>query len=196
MVNETPPHTATPYVLFQKLLCLEILLLCFLIVIEIIMYSAGTTMSYKNDLYGRHISTCQQTRGFAVLMLPICRWMWERLKKVKVAHTRLPSVGFRSWSRFLTVSLQVTWVKNPTVGCHYFQPGLQLPPWPLRGLLPILLLGNKGTMGVNSLPKTITRQRRDCDLNPGPYAPEYNTLTTRLPSHPWERVVIIISLDY
>ena len=39
-------------------------------------------------------------------------------------------------------------------------------------------------MGVNSLPKTVTRQRRDCDLNPGPSAPESNTLTTRLPSHP------------
>ena len=26
-------------------------------------------------------------------------------KKVKVAHTRLPSVGFQSWSRFLVVSL-------------------------------------------------------------------------------------------
>ena len=39
-------------------------------------------------------------------------------------------------------------------------------------------------MGVNSLPKTVTRQRRDCDLNPGPYAPESSTLTTRLPSRP------------
>jgi len=39
-------------------------------------------------------------------------------------------------------------------------------------------------MGVNSLPKTVTRQRRDCDLNPGPYTPESSTLTTRLPSHP------------
>jgi len=36
-------------------------------------------------------------------------------------------------------------------------------------------------MGVNSLPKTVTRQRRDCDLNPGPSAPESSTLTTRLP---------------
>ena len=27
-------------------------------------------------------------------------------------------------------------------------------------------------MGVNSLPKTVTRQRRDCDLNPGSSAPE------------------------
>ena len=36
------------------------------------------------------------------------------------------------------------------------------PEKPLRRLLPLLLL-------VNSLPKkTITRQRRDCDLNLGP----------------------------
>jgi len=39
-------------------------------------------------------------------------------------------------------------------------------------------------MGVNSLPKTVTRQRRDCDLNPGRTAPESSTLTTRLPSQP------------
>jgi len=38
-------------------------------------------------------------------------------------------------------------------------------------------------MGVNSLPKTVTRQRHDCDLNPGPSASESSTLTTRLPSH-------------
>ena len=36
---------------------------------------------------------------------------------------------------------------------------------------------------MNSLPKTVTRQRRGCDLNPGPSAPESSTLTTRLPSH-------------
>ena len=45
--------------------------------------------------------------------------------KVNVAHTRLPSVWFRSWSRFLAVSLQVTRVINPAVGCHYFLPGPQ-----------------------------------------------------------------------
>ena len=36
---------------------------------------------------------------------------------------------------------------------------------------------------MNSLHKTVTRQRRGCDLNPGPSAPESSTLTTRLPSH-------------
>jgi len=57
----------------------------------------------------------------------------EITKKVKVAHTRLPSVGFRSWSRFFAVSLQVTWVINRAVGCHYFSPGPQLPSQPLTG---------------------------------------------------------------
>jgi len=37
---------------------------------------------------------------------------------------------------------------------------------------------------VNSFPKTVTRQCRDCDLNPSPSAHESSTLTTRLPSHP------------
>ena len=42
-------------------------------------------------------------------------------------------------------------------------------------------------MGVNSLPKTVTPQRRGCDLNPGPSSPESSTLTTGLPSHPRSR---------
>ena len=36
-------------------------------------------------------------------------------------------------------------------------------------------------MGVNNPPKTVTRQRSDCDLNLGPFAPESSTLTIRLP---------------
>jgi len=36
---------------------------------------------------------------------------------------------------------------------------------------------------VNSLPKTVTRQRCDCDLNAVLSAPESSTLTARLPSH-------------
>ena len=37
---------------------------------------------------------------------------------------------------------------------------------------------------MNSLPKTVTRQRRGCDFSPGPSVPQSSTLTTRLPSHP------------
>jgi len=44
-------------------------------------------------------------------------------------------------------------------------------------------------MGVNSLPKNVTRQRHVCDLNPGPSASESSTLTTRLPSHPFRLVI-------
>ena len=44
-------------------------------------------------------------------------------------------------------------------------------------------------------PKTVTRQRRGCDLNPGPSAPESSTLTTRLPSHPKLRYRSIIHTD-
>ena len=58
-------------------------------------------------------------------------------------------------------------------------------------------------MGVNSLPKTVTRQRGDCDLNPGPSAPESSTLTTRLPSHPHitpcythKMAIVIVTTDY
>ena len=41
-------------------------------------------------------------------------------------------------------------------------------------------------MGVNSLPKTVTQQHHGCDLNLGPSAPESSTLTTQVPSHPWQ----------
>ena len=47
-------------------------------------------------------------------------------------------------------------------------------------------------MGVNSLPKTVSRQRRDCDLKPGPSAPESSTLTTRLPSHPLSPMLYLV----
>ena len=43
-------------------------------------------------------------------------------------------------------------------------------------------------MGVSSLPKTVTRQCRGCDLNPGPSALESSMLTTRLPSHPMQSI--------
>jgi len=70
------------------------------------------------------------------------------------------------------------------IGCHYFPPGLQLPSQPLRGLLPISLLGKRWvwTVCLRLLPDSVAA--RDCDLNPGPTAPESSTLTIRLPSHP------------
>ena len=57
------------------------------------------------------------------------------------------------------------------------KPGGRLPS--------IFCFVNRGTIDVNSLPKTVTRQHSSCDLNPGPSAPESSTLTSRLPSHPY-----------
>ena len=96
--------------------------------------------------------------------------------KVKVAHTRLSSVGFRSWSRFLAVSLQVMRVINPAVGCHYLCQACSYPRNPQEGCYQFCCLVNRGTMGVNSLPKTVSQQRSGCDLNPGPSAPESSML--------------------
>jgi len=62
------------------------------------------------------------------------------------------------------------------------KPGGRLPLLSARPAVTPATL-NRDTMGVNSLPKTVTLQRRDCDLNPGLSAPESSTLTTRLPSH-------------
>jgi len=73
------------------------------------------------------------------------------------------------------------WVINTAVGCHYFPPGLQLLMQPLRGLLPILLLGEHRQNGCEQF---VARQRHDCNMNPGPSAPESSKLTTPLPSHP------------
>jgi len=67
---------------------------------------------------------------FSFVSEPVGLTYTRRVKKVKVVHARLPSVGFRSWSRFLAVSLHVTWVINPVVGCHYFPPSLPLPSQP------------------------------------------------------------------
>jgi len=50
-------------------------------------------------------------------------------------------------------------------------------------------------MGVNSLPKTVTGQRRSCDLYPGPSAPESSTLTTRLPSQPERPSLLYLSVS-
>jgi len=44
---------------------------------------------------------------------------------------------------------------NPAVGCHYFLSGLQLPPQPLRGLLPILGEGSPYSITHRRVPELI-----------------------------------------
>ena len=74
-------------------------------------------------------------------------------------------------------------VKNSAVGCHYFPPGLQLSSQPWQGCYQFCCLERHNGCEQFACPKTVTQQRRGCDLNPGPSAPQSSTLTTRLPSH-------------
>jgi len=67
------------------------------------------------------------------------------------------------------------------------KPGSRLPllsARPEEGCYQFCCLVTRGTVGVNSLPKAVTRLRSDCDMNPGPSVPESSMLATQLPSHP------------
>ena len=75
-----------------------------------------------------------------------------------------PTVGFMTRVTCRLTAKNRDQLRNPYEGCNQFR-----------------CLVNRGTRGVNILPKTVIRQRRSCDLNPGPFAPESGTLTTRLP---------------
>jgi len=66
----------------------------------------------------------------------------------------------------------------------FARPALALATLKRAAIYQFRCLVKRGTMAVNSLPKTVTRQRRSCDLNPGPSAPESSMLTTRLPIRP------------
>jgi len=159
---------------YRYVLQLEMLL-------RLYVYMCTCTTTYFDFIY------CTATYWYVlrpeihVRLICVIKFYLPVLKKVKVAHTRLPSVGFRSWSRFLAVSQQVTWVINSAVGCHYFQPGLQLPPATLNRAATNFAAWWTEARWVWIVCLRLTRQRRDCDMNPGPSAPESSTLITRLP---------------
>ena len=48
---------------------------------------------------------------------------------------------------------------KPAVGCHHLSPGLQLPPQPLRRLLPVSLLGEQRHDGCEDCYLTASRLR-------------------------------------
>ena len=102
-------------------------------------------MSFKT----LHSTTCMSVNSFFADRKVFCRLSVgcpAFFHRCEVWVPRFPFPRFHrpcTESRFLAVSLQVTSVINPAVGCHYFPPGLQLPPRPLRGLLPVLLLGEE-----------------------------------------------------
>ena len=129
---------------------------------------------FRNSFTGR-LSGKFATKSF--INIPPHLEYVATLKKAKVAHTRLPSVGFRSWSRFLAVNLQVAWVINPAVGCHYFPPGLQLLPATLKRAATNFAAWWTEARWVWTV---CLRLLPDSDAAA---ILESSTLTTRLPSH-------------
>ena len=109
--------------------------------------------------------------------------MDNSIKKVEVAYTGY-SITERSVPELIPV------LGSQPAGDVSHKPGGRLPLLAARPAVTPATLKRAatnfaaycGTMGVNSLPKTVTRQRRDCDMDPGPTAPESSALTTRLPS--------------
>jgi len=113
----------------------------------------------------------------------LCECTVLQLKKVKVAHTRMPSVGFRC---------------SQPAGEVSHKPGGRLPLLSTRPAVTPATLKRAATNFAawwteaqkvwTVCPKTVTRQRHGCDLNPGPSMPKSCTLTTRLPSYNDSRI--------
>ena len=94
----------------------------------------------------------------------------------KAGHTRLPSLGFQSWSRFLAVSLQVTHTRRLTAGvCHTRLTALcpGLPGWAgTRKVKPIWILLKQETMSGSGICWAICKS-----------APRSRQITTPAPHH-------------
>jgi len=83
------------------------------------------------------LTACDCTIFIVNLLFVIC-------KKVKVAHTRFTERTVPELIPVLGSQPAGDVNHEPDgIGCHYFPPGQQSPPLPLRGLLPILLLGEQ-----------------------------------------------------
>ena len=106
-------------------------------------------------------------------LLRICRLLVKG--KGKGFPHSIPSVGPGADPGVQAVSPQVTdWpqVIHQAVGCHYFPPGLQLPPQPqsITALWPVSSYTAwwQRHIGVNNLPKVVTQRHLEQDLNSRP----------------------------
>ena len=121
-----------------------------------------------------HTANCTATTIDSILLMP------QKGSPYSITERRVPEL--------------IPVLGSQPAGDLSHKPGGRLPlrsarpavtPQPLRRLLPILLLGEQRHNGCERhVHKTVTKQRRGCDLNLSPSAPESSTLTTRLPSYP------------
>ena len=95
-------------------------------------------MIHRNDGYGLNIASntfggravldhLGELRGTSHSPGNVSDALRPKVKKVKAFPYSIPSVGPGADPGVQAVSPQVI---HPAVGCHYFPPGLQLPPQP------------------------------------------------------------------
>jgi len=100
--------------------------------------------------------------------------------KVKFSHTRYRVLG----PELIPVYRQSAhrWLEaiHPSVGCHYFPPGMRLPSQPksitAHRPVPNYTAWWQRHMRVSSLPKVVTWKRTGRDSNPRPFGLRENAL--------------------
>ena len=102
----------------------------------------------------------------------VIHWNTVSIARPKLSKLVMPSFG----------PTQPFWQTRSAL----FSWSLQRIPRPhgRTGSIPISSV-QKGKGSPYSIAERMVPERRGCDLNPGPSAPESSTLTTRLPSHPY-----------
>ena len=158
---------------------------------------------HAGDAYvSRDTTTARKTACRPISVMPWCRYDWpcnHHVIDLQQTETDTTTSGITRPRKGKGSPYSITERRVPELipvlgsqpaGDVTYKPGGRLPLLSARpAVIPegCYKFRYRGTMGVSSLPKTVDRQRRGCDLNLGPSAPESSTLTTRLPSHPVTR---------
>ena len=120
-----------------------------------------------------------------------CRTTSNVEVKIKASHTRYRALGPELIPVYRQSAYRWLQVIHPAVGCHYFPPGLQLPPQPqsITALWPVpsYTAWWQRHIGVNNLPKVVTQHHLEQDLNLRPVdrKPKCLTRCTTAPPQMW-----------
>jgi len=130
-----------------------------------------TYVLYSKSFYFA-VSGWVQNIAISVLCLSVPSYILKSHVQTSVAILGLPvnSSAFTHQERDSSISVSwMTWVINPAVSCHYFPPGLQLLPQPLRGLLPVSLLGEQRHDGCEQFAWDCCPTASLLRFEPGPF---------------------------
>ena len=108
-------------------------------------------------------------------------------KKVKFSHTHYRALGPELIPLYRQSARRWLEAIHPAVGCHYFQPGLRLPPQPksitAHRPVPNYTAWWQRHMRVSSLPKAVTWKLTGRDSNPRPSGSRANAVSLSHTDH-------------